>query len=411
MKNIRRALVSFIWLSAAGYLSIPVAFGAPLKTPLLIMQPDLTVSVKAPRSAAAGSDIGNKITVRVKNRGKTVARGTNSADDNGYMVDVMLSSDRSTPAGWARYSANYHEDVLLRGGRISRTADLGRGKTKRYRTGGGIPADTPTGKYYICAKVDSGNKIAESKEGNNVDCSAIRIKGAVTTAPTTPGAGVATEVPIGTITGIFPAVPVQLAPSDGKLFRHYPRKVSLRWKRVAGATYDVEVDCLHCRVSGQWDSDSGGPWKTASGIRSTRYRFTFVGDNQGRWRVRAVKGDLKSSWSPWWHFSFRTKPAAGAEPAGAGSETPAMPAGPFLPPGGLVAARPLKEDCVSFNPDTTEVKKINGRWKIVDGKHWMFDFAEKQAEARQALRIIKHYGFTKSCFVGRPDPSFQYLRR
>lgn len=69
------------------------------------------------------------------------------------------------------------------------------------------------------------------------------------------------------------------------------------------------------------------------------------------------------------------------------------------------------EDCVSFNPASTEVKNIGGRWKIVDGTHWMFDFGGKESEARQSLSIIKKYGFTNSCFVGRPAPSFKYLRK
>ncbi len=69
------------------------------------------------------------------------------------------------------------------------------------------------------------------------------------------------------------------------------------------------------------------------------------------------------------------------------------------------------EDCVSFNPNTIQVKEFNGRWKIVDGSHWMFDFGSKKAEAEKAYAIIKKYGFTRSCFVGRPDPSFVYLRK
>ncbi len=69
------------------------------------------------------------------------------------------------------------------------------------------------------------------------------------------------------------------------------------------------------------------------------------------------------------------------------------------------------EDCVSFNPETIEVKNIGGRWKIVDGSHWLFDFGAKESEARQAFAIIKKYGFNKSCFVGRPKPSFEYLRK
>ncbi|MEM9848158.1 MAG: hypothetical protein AAF847_09740 [Bacteroidota bacterium] len=69
------------------------------------------------------------------------------------------------------------------------------------------------------------------------------------------------------------------------------------------------------------------------------------------------------------------------------------------------------EDCISFNLNTIEVKQINGRWKIVDGNHWMFDFEGKEDEARAAFCIIKKYGFTKSCYVGRPNPSLQYLRQ
>jgi hypothetical protein len=69
----------------------------------------------------------------------------------------------------------------------------------------------------------------------------------------------------------------------------------------------------------------------------------------------------------------------------------------------------VKEDCLNFNPANAKVARLQGRWKIVDGSHWLFDFGSNQNEARQALRIIKHYRMNQSCFVGRPDPSFQYL--
>jgi len=87
--------------------------------------------------------------------------------------------------------------------------------------------------------------------------------------------------------------------------------------------------------------------------------------------------------------------------------TPIRPFPGLLPmPGAAV-----QEDCVSFNPVTTTVRKIDGSWKIVDGSHWLFDFGDKESEARTAYAIIKKYGFTRSCFVGRPDPSFNYLRK
>lgn len=67
----------------------------------------------------------------------------------------------------------------------------------------------------------------------------------------------------------------------------------------------------------------------------------------------------------------------------------------------------LREDCVSFEP-ATAVSNIDGRWKIVDGSHWLFDFGDKRVEA---LKIIKYFRMDSSCFVGRPDVSFKYLRK
>jgi len=69
------------------------------------------------------------------------------------------------------------------------------------------------------------------------------------------------------------------------------------------------------------------------------------------------------------------------------------------------------EDCVAFNPNTTTVQSTNGRWKIVDGSHLLFDFGVRKSEAMMALEIIKRYEFTHSCFVGRPNPTFIYLRK
>ena len=69
------------------------------------------------------------------------------------------------------------------------------------------------------------------------------------------------------------------------------------------------------------------------------------------------------------------------------------------------------EDCISFSPNQLEVKKIKGSWKIVHANSWLFDFGWKYNEAKKALTIIKKYGFTKTCSVGRPDPSFKYFRK
>ena len=76
------------------------------------------------------------------------------------------------------------------------------------------------------------------------------------------------------------------------------------------------------------------------------------------------------------------------------------PAGPF--PG---------EDRIPFNPSTVEAKNVGGRWKIVDGNSWLFDFGTNQAHATSALNLIKKYGFNSVCYVGRPNPPMTYLRK
>jgi len=142
-------------------------------------RPDLVVRISGPAAANAGDDIGPALKVEALNIGTVPAPGTMGTLNpaNGYMIDVVLSTDASVPAGFATYSPSFSEDVLLKGGRISNTADLAPGATKPYPTGGGIPADTPTGAYFVCARIDSGNKVAEANEGNNVACTQIKIAG------------------------------------------------------------------------------------------------------------------------------------------------------------------------------------------------------------------------------------------
>jgi hypothetical protein len=57
------------------------------------------------------------------------------------------------------------------------------------------------------------------------------------------------------------------------------------------------------------------------------------------------------------------------------------------------------------------VRQIGGRWKLVDGDHWILDFGTSQAEARQALSYALRYRFGAICFVGRPDASLTYFKR
>ncbi len=78
----------------------------------------------------------------------------------------------------------------------------------------------------------------------------------------------------------------------------------------------------------------------------------------------------------------------------------AAPVGPF--PG---------EDAIRFDRSRIEAKHVGGRWKVVEGDHWMLDFGGSQEEAETAVAIIKKYRFDYICFVGRPQASMQYFRR
>lgn len=142
-----------------------------------IARPDLMVHLQAPHVAFAGQDISPLLRLFARNIGAAPAPGTNGVINpaNGYMIDVVLSRDGNVPAGFAVFSPNFVEDVLLRGGRRSNTADLAPGATRVYPGQGVIPADTPNGNYFLCARIDPGNRVAESNELNNTACVQIHI--------------------------------------------------------------------------------------------------------------------------------------------------------------------------------------------------------------------------------------------
>lgn len=141
----------------------------------LTQKPDLIVRLAAPSIAQAGTDIGPLVKVYARNDGGALAEGTQSAGANGYMIDVMLSKDAFVPPGFAVFSPHFVEDALLQGGRVSNTIDLLPLQLKLYATGARIPADTPAGNYFLCGRIDPGNKIAESNEANNFTCNPIKI--------------------------------------------------------------------------------------------------------------------------------------------------------------------------------------------------------------------------------------------
>jgi hypothetical protein len=167
---------------SAGRLAEPAMLHRALATLALLTAPiaataapDLVVGqLVAPASASAGDDLAHEVEVVVVNRGDRPAAGTASRGRQGFMIDVFLTRDRM-PAGFARFADTYHDGVLLRGGRASRTRDLGAGERAGYAIGGGLPADTPDGTYRLCARVDPGHAVREANETNNTACRVLRI--------------------------------------------------------------------------------------------------------------------------------------------------------------------------------------------------------------------------------------------
>ena len=154
--------------------------------------PDLTAAIEgAPAAADAGADIGRSLRLVGRNsplppgaaRSRATAAGTRGGASRGYMLDLVLSSDADVPTGPATFSATFAEDVLLSGGRVSDTPDLAAGGAAVQRVGALIPADTPPGKYFLCARIDPMNQIIETDENNNVACVAIKIRNKKFKAP------------------------------------------------------------------------------------------------------------------------------------------------------------------------------------------------------------------------------------
>lgn len=137
--------------------------------------------------------------------------------------------------------------------------------------------------------------------------------------------------------------------------------------------------------------------------------------------VRQVKGRWKIVGGDHWLFDFGPNQAAARQSLNVishyrmdracfvGRPNPLFSY--MLAKGGSPSGGMAGEDCVAFDPKRATVSNIQGSWKIVSGRRWLFDFGQGQTEARQALAIIRRYGFGQTCFVGRPDADFTYLRR
>ena len=69
------------------------------------------------------------------------------------------------------------------------------------------------------------------------------------------------------------------------------------------------------------------------------------------------------------------------------------------------------EDAVAFQLSGVVAQQVAGNWIVTDGVSRMLDFGTIKANAVHAVTIIKRYGFTHQCFVGRPNAPMMYFRK
>jgi hypothetical protein len=101
--------------------------------------------------------------------------------------------------------------------------------------------------------------------------------------------------------------------------------------------------------------------------------------------------------------------AQGPRPAGPAPEglaaPPAVPQ-PEAPPGMPRTTRP--ENLTTFDYRVAELQWVDSRWVLRAGDVVLKDFGKREAEARQALRIIRELRLTEHATVGTPRPVLEY---
>ncbi len=101
-------------------------------------------------------------------------------------------------------------------------------------------------------------------------------------------------------------IPVPLSPRSWSDFYNYPRTTTLTWTTVPN-TSKYEVELGFCQdYPNFWDTLTCRSWGSLGSITSstTSATFDFVGNQAGRWRVRAWGAQGPGAWSPYWYFIY-----------------------------------------------------------------------------------------------------------
>jgi hypothetical protein len=184
-------------IPALSTLSATLLSIAALAQNPVVIQPNLTAArpnlvitniVTDKLDYVPGETVNCKVTV--KNVGTAKAVGTKDDPANGYMVDLVLSTDAMAPIAYAVVPNpyDYQEDMLVIGGRHSNTVTLAPGAEDTYVESFPLPKVMPKpcqlGYLAVGAVADPGKKVAESNENDNTRFSRFKINcGGPSTAP------------------------------------------------------------------------------------------------------------------------------------------------------------------------------------------------------------------------------------
>jgi 2-haloacid dehalogenase len=69
------------------------------------------------------------------------------------------------------------------------------------------------------------------------------------------------------------------------------------------------------------------------------------------------------------------------------------------------------EDAIAFNLDTVQAELSGGSWIVTHGASRLLNFGSSKFHALHAVALIRNYGFTHQCFVGRPHAPMMYFRK
>nr|WP_245302488.1 S-layer homology domain-containing protein [Symbiobacterium terraclitae] len=163
------------------FLLIPID-PLPIDPGIIVLKPDLTVSLSGPAEVVRGTSLEGLATVKVTNGGALKAAG-NRPGQEGYELAFVLSTSTEIPVAYGEESASFRDGAVLPRGRITATSDLEPGTSVEYPVKGTIPADTPPGLYCLGVVVDPAGRVSEASEENNTACLMVTVRPSDRTLP------------------------------------------------------------------------------------------------------------------------------------------------------------------------------------------------------------------------------------